>query len=179
MRQRADLPDRVQQTGSGLVVGRVNQGNLRMLPERLLDQSQIRLLVHRKAEVDVGQAVGPADLHGAGGVGAVVYDQNRPVCGQEGVQADVDVHCAAAAEEDGGVDRRVCVDDLHQILPKSVHQSGKLRLAGTDIGHDLGVFHGVRRGGRTGIQQDIAFDSFHRDLLHVIRIIVGVHVSEK
>ena len=127
----------------------------------------------------MGQAVGPADLHGACRIRTVVHDQNRPVRRQEGIEADVNVHRAAAAEKDGGIDRRVSVDDLHQILSQVLHQSGELCLAWADIGHDLGVFHSVRRGGRAGVKQDISFDSFHRDLLHVIRIIVGVHVSEK
>ena len=91
MGQSTYLADGVQNACARLVVTAINHCHIGIILQCLLYGRKIRLLVHARLEVDVGNMVHLTNLDGAGVIGTVVDYQNLLAFGYQRVDADIDV----------------------------------------------------------------------------------------
>ena len=66
-------------------MGDVDQGDIRIVFQRLLYLRKVRKLRYRKLQVDMRQPVCFADLYRTGGVGAVIDHKDLLICRQKRV----------------------------------------------------------------------------------------------
>ncbi len=156
--QAPDLLYRVEHAGAGFVVHRGDHGDVRVLLEGRLDGIQIGQARAGKFQVDTGDVVVPGDFHHPRRVGPVVDHQQLPAFRHQGVDAHVLDDGSGPCEDHGGVNFRVAVDDLYQVLPDPGHEVDEFLLPGADVRHHLGVLDRVAGGGRPGVQQHVALD---------------------
>ena len=143
MSKSAYLADRVQDTGTGLVVGSVDESNVGVIFEGFLDFSEVGTLINREFEVDVGKSVELADLNGSCAVCAVVHNEYLLALGEERVDAHVDVDRARTAEEYGCVFFEVAVNYLYEVFAESLHETAEVFFTGADVRNYLCVLYGI------------------------------------
>ena len=78
-----NLADGVQHTRTRFMMGGIDQCYVRVLVECLLNGTKVRLLEHRRLQVDVGQSVVLAYLDSSRAVGTIVDNECFLAFGQQ------------------------------------------------------------------------------------------------
>ena len=152
MSKGSDLTDRIENAGAGLVMSGMYQCNVRILSQSLLHFFQIRQLVHRETQINVGQSVIFTYFHSSGAVGSVIHHQYFSALRQQGADACINIDGAGSTEQDARILFQVSMHDFYKVFSETLHQSAEFFFSGTDVRHDLCVFYGISGGRRSGIQ---------------------------
>ena len=101
-----------------------------------------------------------ANLNGTTVICAIVHHQNLLAFRNQGIDADINIDGARAAEQNGCKLRFGCMSHFAQITTQAFHQACKLFLAGANVRYYLSIFDSICCSCRTWVQQHIALNLY-------------------